>query len=72
MRDLAELYPDSVHVTAVNLAGASDDAVWQYAAARLYVLVTKDEDFLRHARFHGVAGATSLAERLVPCATLAA
>jgi predicted nuclease of predicted toxin-antitoxin system len=53
VRDLADLYPDSVHVTAVGLAGASDDAVWQYAARHGHLLVTKDEDFLRRSVLEG-------------------
>lgn len=44
---LQDLYPDSVHVTGVGLASTSDRAIWSYAAANGFVLVTKDEDFHR-------------------------
>ena len=53
MRELADLYPASAHVTGVGLAGASDDAVWRYAATHGYLLVTKDEDFLRRSVLDG-------------------
>lgn len=42
---LADLYPDSVHVSVVGLASAPDDKVWNYAAQHGYSIVTKDVDF---------------------------
>jgi predicted nuclease of predicted toxin-antitoxin system len=42
---LAADFPDSTRVTTVGLAGASDAAVWEYAAAHGYTIVTKDDDF---------------------------
>jgi predicted nuclease of predicted toxin-antitoxin system len=42
---LADLFPDSVHVQAVGLDIASDDALWAYALANGFVILTKDEDF---------------------------
>ncbi|HEU5186609.1 MAG TPA: DUF5615 family PIN-like protein [Gemmatimonadaceae bacterium] len=53
VRELADLYPASGHVTGVGLAGASDDAVWRYAATHGYVLASKDEDFLRRSVLDG-------------------
>lgn len=44
---LRDLYPDSIHVTAVGLAGASDRAIWDHAGTHDLVLITKDEDFHR-------------------------
>jgi predicted nuclease of predicted toxin-antitoxin system len=44
---LASAYPASTHVTAVGLAGAADQAIWAYARAHGFVIVTKDEDFVR-------------------------
>jgi predicted nuclease of predicted toxin-antitoxin system len=44
---LADIYPDSVHVGAVGLLGASDFAIWQHARENGLVLVSKDEDFHR-------------------------
>jgi predicted nuclease of predicted toxin-antitoxin system len=46
-RDLADIYPDSTHVSELGLAGASDRTIWSRAAADGFVLVTKDEDFHR-------------------------
>jgi predicted nuclease of predicted toxin-antitoxin system len=45
--DLADIYPDSAHISALNLGGASDRAIWARAATDGFVLVTKDEDFQR-------------------------
>ncbi|HMA33375.1 MAG TPA: DUF5615 family PIN-like protein [Chloroflexia bacterium] len=42
---LADLYPDSVHVSSVGLAKAPDKAVWTYARDHNCVIVTKDADF---------------------------
>jgi len=50
---LADLYPGSVHVTGVGLAAARDSAIWAYAAANGFVLVTKDEDFQRLSLLQG-------------------
>jgi predicted nuclease of predicted toxin-antitoxin system len=50
---LADLYPNSVHVTGIGLKGTSDTAVWAYAAAGGFVLVTKDEDFHRLSVLRG-------------------
>lgn len=44
---LADIYPDSTHVSSLGLGGADDRAIWEYAAAEGLVLVTKDEDFHR-------------------------
>ena len=50
---LADLYPASVHVTGVGLAAGRDTAIWAYAAANGFVLVTKDEDFQRLSLLQG-------------------
>lgn len=47
VHDLADVYPESSHVTALGLGGATDRAIWTRAAADGFVLVTKDEDFHR-------------------------
>lgn len=44
---LGDVYPSSAHLEHAGLLGAPDGAVWEYAAAGGYVLVTKDEDFQR-------------------------
>ena len=50
---LAGLYPASLHVEQIGLAGASDEAVWVAAAERGCLLVTKDEDFHRLSVLRG-------------------
>lgn len=42
---LAADYTHSAHVTGVGLRGATDAAIWEYAAAHGYTIVTKDDDF---------------------------
>ena len=44
-RSLAELFPDSNHVRLVELASASDRAVWEYAKINNFTLVSLDSDF---------------------------
>src|SRR5262245_49601600 len=50
---LADLFPGSAHVRNAGLGGATDRAVWEYAAAGDFVLVTKDEDFHRLSVLRG-------------------
>jgi len=42
---LADMFPNSNHVCNVGLGRADDDAVWQYAAAQGFAIVSKDSDF---------------------------
>ena len=42
---LADLYPNSVHVSQLQLDTALDRVVWEYARQRDYMIVTKDADF---------------------------
>lgn len=42
---LQDCYPGSTQVTLVGLERAHDRAIWAYAKANDYVIVTKDEDF---------------------------
>jgi predicted nuclease of predicted toxin-antitoxin system len=51
---LAELFPNSIHVFDTGLARfTSDEAIWAYAAANGFTIVTADSDFLDLARFRG-------------------
>jgi predicted nuclease of predicted toxin-antitoxin system len=52
-RLLTDCHPDSLHVEALNLAGAPDIMLWQAAVAHGCVLVSKDEDFHRLSVIHG-------------------
>ena len=42
---LAGLYPGSDHVLTLGLDCSSDDAIWNFAKANDFVIVTKDADF---------------------------
>ena len=42
---LADLYPDSTHVSLVGLDRAADPAVWTYAQVADCIIVSKDADF---------------------------
>jgi predicted nuclease of predicted toxin-antitoxin system len=50
---LADLYSSSAHLCDVGLGGATDAAVWAYAAEGGFMLVTKDEDFHRLSVLRG-------------------
>ena len=42
---LKDVYPESQHVSGVELGGAEDSAVWQYAKRYGFAIVSKDSDF---------------------------
>ena len=46
-------YPGSTQVTLEGLGGADDLSVWRHARESGWVIVTKDDDFLDLAAFHG-------------------
>ena len=50
---LADLYPQSLHVSDVVLEKESDLIVWSYAQANGFDIVTKDSDFNDLAFLHG-------------------
>jgi len=51
---LAELFPDSVHVFNTGLARfTSDEAIWEYARAKGFTIVTADSDSIDPARSRG-------------------
>jgi predicted nuclease of predicted toxin-antitoxin system len=50
---LAAEFPGSAHVRDVGLAAGSDPAVWAYAAAHGFVIVSKDTDFQQRALLYG-------------------
>jgi len=45
MRAIADMRPESTHVESIQLRGETDQAIWQYARAHEYAIVTKDDDF---------------------------
>jgi predicted nuclease of predicted toxin-antitoxin system len=50
---LADIFPDSAHVDRIGLGGESDDAVWQYAKTKDFMLVSKDSDFYEKSILYG-------------------
>jgi predicted nuclease of predicted toxin-antitoxin system len=42
---LADIFPNSSHVTIVGLEYASDEMVWDYAKVNHFIIATKDADF---------------------------
>jgi predicted nuclease of predicted toxin-antitoxin system len=43
--DLSDLFPDSKHVSFVDLGNTPDATIWEYAKAQGLTFVTKDKDF---------------------------
>jgi predicted nuclease of predicted toxin-antitoxin system len=50
---VGDLYPDSRHVEECGLIGASDDDVWNFAAANGFAIVSKDSDFSERSTLRG-------------------
>jgi len=50
---IRNLYPESRHVEDCELAEASDDEVWNYAAQKGYAIVSKDSDFSDRSALQG-------------------
>ena len=44
-KDLADLFPQSVHVDSVQLGSTADSLVWGYAKEHGFTFLTKDKDF---------------------------
>jgi predicted nuclease of predicted toxin-antitoxin system len=45
VRDLADLFPDSIHVAAVQMGSTPDAVIREYAKIHGFVILTKDKDF---------------------------
>ena len=50
---LAELYPQSAHVSEMNLLASPDRAIWEYAKVQNFVIVSTDSDFYELATVMG-------------------
>jgi predicted nuclease of predicted toxin-antitoxin system len=50
---LAKLFPESEHVRDAGLAMADDAAVWEYAKAGGFAIVSKDADFRQLSFLYG-------------------
>ena len=52
-RQLAALFPDSVHVRDCGLLGMPDENVWEYARSNGFTIVSKDSDFQQRSLLYG-------------------
>jgi predicted nuclease of predicted toxin-antitoxin system len=50
---LSPRYPGTTHVADAALAGASDDAVWDYAREHGFIVVSKDNHFRQRGFVEG-------------------
>ena len=50
---LADLFPDSNQVQRLGLAEADDAAIWKFATANGFTIVTQDSDFADMAMLYG-------------------
>ena len=50
---LVEVFPGSSHVQSAGLDRALDEAIWQFALDRGYIIVTKDSDFQERSQIAG-------------------
>ena len=52
-RLLADIYAESIHVREAGLRDADDSAIWEYAKANGYAIVSKDSDFQQRSLLLG-------------------
>ena len=52
-RLLEAQFPGSQHLRDCGLKGQSDEAIWEYARANGFALVSKDSDFSQRSLLHG-------------------
>ena len=45
VRQLADLFPGSVHVKLLGMVQSDDGAIWTFARENQFVIVSKDSDF---------------------------
>jgi predicted nuclease of predicted toxin-antitoxin system len=50
---LADLFPESAHVTNVGLMEASDELIWAYGRKHGFAIVSKDSDFQQRSFVFG-------------------
>ena len=51
--ELADIFPESLHIREVGLKAAPDPVVWAYAAKAGYIIVSKDADFRQRSFLYG-------------------
>ena len=59
---LADIFPESNHVSEVELLGADDLRVWDYASKHGFLLISKDTDFYERNLVFGAPPRNILAE----------
>jgi predicted nuclease of predicted toxin-antitoxin system len=50
---LADVFPQSLHVSSLGLEKESDRIVWTYAQSNAFEIITKDSDFNELVFLHG-------------------
>ena len=50
---LRDVFPESAHVTSLDLDSATDHEIWEHAREHGHVIVSKDSDFRQLAFIHG-------------------
>jgi predicted nuclease of predicted toxin-antitoxin system len=50
---LAADFPETTHIERLGMRGATDAAIWAYARANGYTIVSKDNDFRQYAFLYG-------------------
>jgi predicted nuclease of predicted toxin-antitoxin system len=50
---VADLFPESMHVRALGLSEVGDSAIWDYAKANDFAIVSQDADFAEMAALLG-------------------
>ena len=53
VHNLADIYPDSVHVREMGLRDADDSVIWEYAKLHSFTIVSKDSDFQQRSLLYG-------------------
>jgi predicted nuclease of predicted toxin-antitoxin system len=54
VESLRDVYPESQHVSSVELGGANDAAIWNYAKGQGFAaIVSKDSDFAERSVLEG-------------------
>ena len=51
--NLADFFPDSIHVREVGLGEADDESIWEYAREKRLTIVSKDSDFHQRSFLFG-------------------
>jgi predicted nuclease of predicted toxin-antitoxin system len=53
VRNLSDLFPDSIHVKNIGMAKVDDQVVWTFAKENGFTIVSKDSDFQQLSLFFG-------------------